>query len=248
MLSSHSCSINDGYHIGDDLNTQLEGGYFMDQLNSMKSTLETLAITLETTDDDSELEWLLDMITSPKGSLEHFDVLRHLVLPQAFLFAVESMPWESKSCRPKDLPPKLESLEIFYPSEEIENWVAGFVSANTDDVKPLPALKEITLTCRDEVGAPASYFSSEVDKIWWELATDHGIDSYTYCQIQEHKSNLAELWYKESLDTAPSEEHQDEGEEEWNNDTDSDKIEGYDDMPDLTQLADHFPESIETVD
>jgi hypothetical protein len=105
------------------------------------------------------------------------------------------------------------------------------------------------LTCRDEVGAPASYFSSEVDKIWWELATDLGIDSYTYCQIQEHRSNLAESWYKGSLDTAASEEDQDEEEEEeWNNDTDSDKPEGDDDMPDLTHLADHIPESIETVD
>ncbi|KAL1793513.1 hypothetical protein ACET3X_008495 [Alternaria dauci] len=239
--------INDGYHIGDDLNTQLEGGYFMDQLNSMQNTLETLAITLETPDDDSELEWLLDMVTSPKDTLRHFNVLKHLVVPQAFLFAAGSMSLASKSCQPKDLPPKLEILEVFYPGEEIENWVAGFASEEPGEHEP-PALREITLTCRDEVGAPASYFMKEVDRIWWELATNYDIDSYALCQIEKQRSNLAQLWYEESLDPAAIEEDLDEEEGQWENDTGSSKAEHNNDIRNLIEVADDISESMETVD
>ncbi|KAG9196108.1 hypothetical protein G6011_01229 [Alternaria panax] len=236
------------YHIGDDRNTQLEGGYFIDQLNSMRNTLETLAITLETTEDDSELEWLLEMITSPKDSLDHFTVLKNLVLPQAFIFAVGSVPWEIRSCRPRDLPPKLEMLGIFYPGEEVEDWVAGFVSQHTDDAKSSPLLKEITLTCRDEVGAPASYFSTDVNDIWWELATYHGIDAYTFCQIQEHKSNLAKSWYEESLGAASRKQGQNGAEGERNDGTDGDRADDCEKMADLINVADDLSESIETVD
>ena len=131
--------------------TQLDVGYFMDQLHGVQTTLETLAITFETADDESELEWLLDMCTQPKGSLKDFASLKCLVLPQSFLFTTASAIWGvSEACRPKDLPSTLESLEILYPHEDVEEWISGFLHT---DVKSSPCnVKEVTLTCRDEVG------------------------------------------------------------------------------------------------
>jgi hypothetical protein len=61
-------------------------------------------------------------------------------------------------CRPKDLPPKLETLGILYPHEDVEDWVTGFVPRKPDEEKVLSNFREGTLTCRDEVGKPASYF------------------------------------------------------------------------------------------
>lgn len=129
--------------------TQLDAGYFMDQLHCVKSTLETLAVTFETTEEESELEWLLDMCTQPKGSLKDFSTLKSLVLPQSFLFTIQSV-YDHSACQPKDLPLKLESLEILYPHEDVELWVYGFL--DTDAKSDLPSIKELTLTCRDEVG------------------------------------------------------------------------------------------------
>jgi hypothetical protein len=146
--------INDGYHIGDDLTTQLDAGYFIDQLNTVQGTLETLEITLETTDDESELEWLLDMLTRPKKSMKSFVSLKKLVVPQVFLFTFGSAIWaqSNKICRPKDLPPMLETLEIMYPHEDIEEWVTGFIPRKSEERKVLPRFKELMLTCRIEVG------------------------------------------------------------------------------------------------
>jgi hypothetical protein len=213
----------------------------------MQECLETLAITLETTDDESELEWLLDMVTSPKESLCHLTNLKHLVLPQVFLFNAESSTWPSKSCQPKDLPPKLETLEILYPQEEVEEWVAGFVPRRTDQCKTHSTFRKITLKCRDEVGTPASYFSTEVDRIWWELTTNQGIDTYTICQIQESSSNLAELWYAESLLKTHSEGGQDEPGGKWRDDTNSDVADDDDEPLDPVDLLE-TPDLVDPMD
>jgi hypothetical protein len=240
--------INDGYHLGDDLITQLDAGYFLDQIETIRDSLETLTITPETTDDDSELDWLLDMLTNPKKSLEHFTNLRHLVIPQLFLFNAASAAWPSESLQPKDLPPKLETLEILYPQEEIEDWVAGFVPTGSNQSKLPSAFCRITLKCRDEVGTPALYFSTDVDRIWWELTTNHGIETYTICQIQESRYNLAELWSAESLTKKLSEGEPDEEEDEWNHGTDSDESNDHDELPDLIDLTDDIPDLIDPMD
>lgn len=94
--------INDGYHIGDDIMTQLDTGYFMDQLQGLEGVLETLSITFENADDESELEWLLDMCTRPTETLQNFSALRRLVIPQAFLFGTSSAVWQHSNnpCQP----------------------------------------------------------------------------------------------------------------------------------------------------
>lgn len=95
--------VNDGYHIGDDLLTELDTGYFIDQLCKVEGTLETLAITLEMTDDESELEWLLGMCSSPRRSFKNFESLKRLIIPEAFLFTTitpDTYPF-NYSCLPK---------------------------------------------------------------------------------------------------------------------------------------------------
>lgn len=95
--------VNDGYQVGDDILTQLDTGYFLDQLCSVQDTLEKLTITLEMMDDESEMDWLLDMWLTPKSSLKHFSSLKHLAMPQVFLYeatAVIGVP-SLDSCHPK---------------------------------------------------------------------------------------------------------------------------------------------------
>ncbi|KAF1938251.1 hypothetical protein EJ02DRAFT_354953 [Clathrospora elynae] len=244
ILSLKIMLINDGYHIGDDLTTQLDAGYFMDQLNSVQSSLETLAITLETTDDESELEWLLDMAIHPKRSLRHFAALKQLVIPQAFLLATGSLIWahRGKSCRPKNLPPMLETLELLYPEEDVEDWVTGFISTKIDQKKLPLNFRELTLTCRDEVGTPASYFTTEVKQIWQSLSADFGIETYAFCQIKELKSNLAALYKEGSLKRHESETDKNGWSDEDSYDTedgyDSEDSDEDDDMPDLIDAMD----------
>ncbi|KAF2854310.1 hypothetical protein T440DRAFT_486886 [Plenodomus tracheiphilus IPT5] len=222
--------INDGYHIGDDLLTQLDAGYFMDQLCKVQDTLESLAITFEPADDETELEWLLDMCTHPKESLRHFAALKRLIIPQVFVFAVTSVTFAHPgiTCQPKDLPEKLESLEMLYPHEDIEKWVAGFLNFQKGDDRELPNLKEIVLTCRDEVGIPSAYFTKEVDRIWWKLSIDYGIESFVVCQVEGTRVELVELYhdYGSETDGEDGDDWADEG-------SDDD-----DDMPDLIDPMD----------
>jgi hypothetical protein len=245
--------INDGYHIGDDLTTQLDAGYLMDQLKCMKSSLETLAITLETTADDSELEMVVDMISQPRRSLKHFTAMKELVVPQAFLFAPESSMWlhPGKSCRPKDLPSKLETLEILYPQEGVEDWVTGFIPTESNGKKVLPNFRELTLTCRDEVAMPVSYFTTDVESIWYTLATDYGIQTYAFCQIQESRQSLMELWLKNVNSPDSEDEWSDEDEDESDGDDDDDEmpdlIDPSEDMTDLTDPYEDMPDLVDLV-
>ena len=225
----------------------------MDQLNNMKCSLETLAITLETTEDESELEWLLDMISQPTKSLKHFAALKELVVPQSFLFATDSSIWlhPGKSCRPRDLPPKLETLEILYPHEDVEEWVTGFVPSKPDGKRVLPNFRELTLTCRDEVGMPATYFATDIEKIWWTLSTDYSIETYAFCQIQESRQNLAELWLKNVDNTDSEDEWSDEDEDDSDGDGDDDAempdlMDPTDDMLDRSDSFADMPELVDT--
>ncbi|CAO2649382.1 Nn.00g067670.m01.CDS01 [Neocucurbitaria sp. VM-36] len=55
LLSPKILLIHDSYLSGVDTMKELDVGYFMDQLHGVQTTLETLAITFETTDHESEL-------------------------------------------------------------------------------------------------------------------------------------------------------------------------------------------------
>ncbi|KAF1851115.1 uncharacterized protein K460DRAFT_382619 [Cucurbitaria berberidis CBS 394.84] len=217
LVSLKIFHINDGYQIGDDLMTELDAGYFIDQLRSVQTTLETLAITFESTEDETELEWMLEMCARPKGSLKDFTILKRLVLPQPFLFTPESLGPES--CHPNDLPSNLKYLEILYPHPDVEFWVGGFLPPDASSVK------ELTLTCRDEVGTPAHYFAMEVDPIWWALSVEADIEAYTFCQTEGSRKNLAATYLEDESVDEWSEDDEDDDDEDDDDDTD-------DEMPD----------------
>ncbi|KAI4681292.1 uncharacterized protein J4E84_007528 [Alternaria hordeiaustralica] len=198
--------INDSYHLTDDRDTQLDAGYLIDQLDSMRDSLERLAITHEITDDDSDLEWLLGLLTNQKRSFKHFTNLKHLTIPQLFFFNEETDRWLEHCCQPRDLPPKLETLEILYPQSDIEDWVQveRFQPPGYQDDPALgfqaklpSALWKITLTCRDEVGSSASSFTKDVEPIWVVLSFDLLIETYVFCQTQGNWYNLKDLRYEQ---------------------------------------------------
>ncbi|KZM20172.1 uncharacterized protein EKO05_0002751 [Ascochyta rabiei] len=233
--------INDGYHIGDDLTTELNTGYFLDQLRCFEKTLEYLSITLEAADDDGELEWLMDMCQHPTTSLKDFTVLKSLVIPQPFIFTARSSNWSPEgSCQPRNLPPNLEQLELLYPHEDVEEWVEGFLDVNfyatssdapthsSDAQRRTSTFKKLILICRDDAGISASYFTEGVDKIWWTLSNNNSIETEAYDQLRETRENLACLYEDENLereDTA-DEDHEidedDEMDDGWEDDDDDD--------------------------
>ncbi|KAF2624056.1 hypothetical protein BU25DRAFT_305127, partial [Macroventuria anomochaeta] len=211
--------INDGYHIGDDLATELNTGYFLEQLSSVQKTLETLSITLETTEEDGELDWLVDMCQYPTKSLKDFTVLKSLIIPQPFIFNPQIPGWNTEEyCQPKDLPPNLEQLELLFPHESVEDWVEGFVIAkdsSNSDTWPaespiiqgrLSKFKKLVLTCRDDVGngIGASYFTGDVNEVWWNLSTDRGIETEVHDQLRDTRENLAGLYEDDHLDNEDS--------------------------------------------
>lgn len=164
-----------------------------------------------------------------------------LSLPHAFLIASPGA-WPDTTCWPKDLPPKLEFLDILYPHAQLEDWVHGFVPGESEEAKAIPNIKVLTLVCRDEIGTPASYFAAEVDKIWWVLRAEHGIQSYTFCQILGSRLSLAQQWYDENGSNAES----DEDEDEWSEDTDGESTDQ--EMPDLDDPKDDVMWLIEATD
>ena len=208
--------INDGYHIGDDLTTELNAGYFLGQLHSIQNTIETLSIIIETTEEDGELDWLVDMCQHPTKSLKEFKALKSLVIPQAFVFNAQTAGWNKEdNCQPKNLPPKLEQLELLWPHESVEEWAEGFLDENYygnsggSPVQLSPTegrtFTRLTLTCRDDVGIGASYFTEGVDKIWWDLSTVHGIEAEVHDQLRDTRQNLAGLYEDEDLEEEDSE-------------------------------------------
>lgn len=209
--------INDGYHIGDDLTTELNASYFLEQLRSTQNTLETLSITLETTDDDGELDWLIDMCQHPTKSLKDFTALISLVIPQAFLFNAQTAGWNTEdNCQPKNFPPNLEELELLFPHEAVEEWAEGFLDEeyykDLDDSVVLSSsaqgrgskFKKLILTCREDVGLGARYFTEQVDQIWWSLSADCGIEAEVYDQSRDTRLNLAVLYEDEHSDEEES--------------------------------------------
>ena len=218
--------INDGYHIGDDLSTELNTGYFLEQLSSVQKTLETLSITLETTEEDGELDWLVDMCQHPTKSLKDFTALKSLIVPQPFVFNGQTASWNTEdNCQPKNLPPKLEQLELLFPHECVEDWVQGFLAENYHDklaetsaqtsIAEGPTFKKLTLTCREDVGngIGASYFTDTVDEIWWNLSADYGIETEVYDQQRGTRQNLASLYEDQGLKEEDSDIDEDDVDE-----------------------------------
>ncbi|KAJ4343922.1 hypothetical protein N0V95_006524 [Ascochyta clinopodiicola] len=209
--------INDGYHIGDDLTTELDTGYFLDQLRCFQKTLETLSITLEAAEDDGELDWLVDMCQHPTTSLRDFGALKSLVIPHSFIFSAGSSNGSAIiSCPPKNLPPNLEQLELLYPHEYVEGWAEGFLEENfyatpsdrpsqpNDAQRRTSTFRKLILTCRDDAAISPTYFTEGVCKIWWTLSNVNGIETEAYDQLREIRQNLALVYEEENYVVADS--------------------------------------------
>ncbi|KAJ8112681.1 hypothetical protein OPT61_g5006 [Boeremia exigua] len=232
--------INDGYHI-DDPTTELSATYFLNQLASVVKTLETLSITLETTDEDGELDWIIDMFQAPTTSMKTFSALKTLVIPQSFIFDAGSATLSiDNSCMPKDLPPNLEELELLWPHERVEEWVEGFLDDSDNETSGSPPndadtrstkIEKLILTCRDDAGMNASYFTECVEEIWWDLFTKRCIDTEARDQMRATKFSLPGLYEEQGLVEEDS-DIDDDGINEEDSDYDEDNVyeEDWDDM------------------
>ena len=177
----------------------------MDQIDSVKDSLESLTIMLEATGDEPALEWSIENMVSPKVSLRHFTALKHLAVLQAFVcdFDMEQ-DWESVSCMPEDLPQTLETLEIMYPDVLIHEWAEGLRRGRCGKEDILPKFRKLTLTCGEGVGMSAKCFENELPGIWAELSDD-GIEAYVFCQTRQIRQNLADLHAKQFLSDSDGE-------------------------------------------
>lgn len=233
--------INDGYHIGDDLTTELDTGYFLSQLSGVQKSLETLSIILETPDDDEELEWLVDMCQHPTTSLRNFTALKSLVIPQTFIFTSSIATWNTAGiCQPHALPPNLENLELLYPHEAVEIWAEGFLEDHYDETsteswsqqlalqRQTPKLKKLILVCREDIAIGANYFTEPVDRIWWQLETEIGIEAEVHDQLRNTKQNLATLDYVDNRDTNEEESVDEDDETSEGDEIDEDEWEDED--------------------
>lgn len=232
--------INDGYHIGDDLATELHGGYFISQLYSVRETLEILSVMLETSEDDGELEWLFDMWQLPITSMREFPVLKSLTIPEVFLFTSLTTLGAPDSCNSWDLPPNLEQLDVLWPHEAIVDWVEELLEVHNTPVAPTdhparkssmlpPRFRKLTLNCREDVGVGAHYFTEQVHTIWWDLRTKLGFEAEVYDQLRNTKNNLATTYEEECSQDEDGNNGASDGDGDEESDTD-------DDMPDLEPI------------
>ncbi|KAL6706707.1 hypothetical protein ACN47E_005249 [Coniothyrium glycines] len=231
--------INDGYHMDDDTLTYFDSSYFMEQLAIFEHSLTALNITLEGIEDGTELDWLLDSCTVPNPSWKNFKCLTQLVVPQAFFLDMSGREGleNTDPCKWTDLPPKLERLEILYPQQEVESWAYSFLPDTANGRFKLPSFKRLTLTCRDDVGTPLSYFTTDIDEIWLALAT-HGIETFAGCQTKDISKNLAQAYQEQesSENVEQCDESDSEGQDQDEDGAESD--DENDDMPDLIDPLD----------
>jgi hypothetical protein len=114
----------------------------------------------------------------------------------------------------------------------VEEWAEGFLDENYYDNSDSPPVqsssiedrtfKRLTLTCRDDVGIGASYFTEGVDKIWWDLSTAHGIEAEVHDQLRDTRHNLAGLYEDEGLEEEDSDIDDEEvNEEVWEDEDDA---------------------------
>lgn len=190
--------INDGYQLDDDIVPQFDPGYMMEQISIIQHTLKTLRIQFDSNDYEMELDWLLDLFIEPSNSWEDFSQLKHLAIPQAFFFMIrdDEMTGYPVGVPQKALPPNLESLEVFFPYEEMEPWAYSLTMDGKTRLR-FPSLQKITLTCRNDVGAPSSHFMTATDEVWLHLSR-LGIDSYLACQASGIFQNLSELYIEQA--------------------------------------------------
>ncbi|OSS45547.1 hypothetical protein B5807_10258 [Epicoccum nigrum] len=206
--------INDGYNIDDALIPEFNGGYFLSQLYTVQDTLESLAIKIETTDNNEELEWMLEMFHPPNWSPVDFPTLKSLTIPEVFLFT-SSMPYSW------DMPPKLEQLDLLWPSEVVENWIQGFIGPTqplplpkpqTEQLKKLPrSFQKLILTCLDDVGVEAAYFADDVSDIFCVLWGTCNVVTEIYDQARNTREIL-HLQYKHDDDSEDDHSEDNDGE------------------------------------
>ena len=197
-LKTLSISLhNDGYNIDDEM-PHLDGGYFLSQLYSVRDTLETLAITIVTT-DRIELEWVTDMFRQPRGSLVDFLTLKSVTIPQVFLES-SFLPDER---RPWDLPPNLEQLDLWWPNQGVVTWMHGLIGCQSGQPSKLPRqFQKLVLTCNGDLTVDPAYFIDDPSEIFWNLWNQYDIETEIYDQV----ANTREVLHLKHLQDDDSED------------------------------------------
>ncbi|CAI6333135.1 unnamed protein product [Periconia digitata] len=164
-------SLHVKLHSDDKASTVVESFYTGDLfrcIGKISTKLLRLEIDCEVDDDVVECEWFLRHCHFPIRSFERFPLLKHLKIPQQFLFPTDDEAADT-AIEFEDLPPTLERLDILYPDSSITEWVVRYVDADI----PL-SLHTIALQCRDEIMSPPSSFYSQ--GIWAGLEKNYGIN------------------------------------------------------------------------
>ncbi|KAF2114530.1 hypothetical protein BDV96DRAFT_688046 [Lophiotrema nucula] len=189
---------------------KLDMSRFMQELESVSTSLEELKFWLRYDCMHGDCEWILDNVRAPATSLKHFTALKTLTLPDNFLFA-RSIECESIA---EIIPPNLEALEIIYPSAASMDLLKHL--ADERQSGKFAALDKVSLVCCDQYNLPAEYFwNHDVPN-----AREASFSVIAYCQEQDLYAPLGC-----GEDDASSDD-----------DDDDDDDDDLDELPDLEEL------------
>jgi hypothetical protein len=172
----------------------------VDQLSSLQSTLKVLEIDLDPLETTDEWDFLLTRCTNVGSSMNNFESMEVLKIPQGFLFGDLG---SERKVMPQDMPKKLRRLEIISPDQDIIPWVRCIFEPSDE----IEELCEIFLHCRDEVLTPASVFSEKVNPVWSDLQFECDITTYIVDLTAKTTMSLPTLY---EIDPGESDDEDDE--------------------------------------
>jgi len=161
--------------------------YFLQQLKSLKSSLEVLEIDLDLGDEDVMWEFILDQTTDPPPRLDDFSCLKKLKVP--FVFIGQS---EGCKCPPIALPKKLQRLELVCPSLSVMKWIRKLDAAEHH----FADFQTLIVSGREDVGAGLDIFCTKPTGLWHKLRRDFGIESFLLDKVDGTEKCLVELMHE----------------------------------------------------
>jgi hypothetical protein len=185
--------------------------YFTTQLELVSSTLRKLEIDVDPHEDGDEWSWFFGQCIKPIKSLDKFQELQQLKVPQEFLF---KKPLDDAIIAPANLPRTLQRLDIVAPDKDVEDWARRFWDKSVD----LPDLKILCLRCREGLNSSKADFAKGVSDVWVSLEDGLNV-SCVVCDIADGVEKSLKELYAEDPDSSSDET---DGWDEYDDDSDDD--------------------------
>ncbi|KAF2878590.1 hypothetical protein BDV95DRAFT_557874 [Massariosphaeria phaeospora] len=207
-------------HLHLDMNDHFDVKHLFKQFEFLAPQLEGLVIQFRNEEAlPGAIDSLLDLLRNPMSSMKHFAALKHLDVPQRFLFHdyTDAFGDPGNFCPPNYLPRKLRSLALAHTDPDVIDWfkmedLTGRSWYGNGPRTVFPKLETIMFPCEDE--DDLDQFTEGYDQVWAVLGA-FGITTSAELRGGGQTVNLTE--------------YQDHDEDEEDDDDDDDLS----DMPDL---------------